>query len=119
MLSRDQILTRVDLPREEVPIPEWGEGEVAFVRVLTVGERDRWEEKHFTPRRHVRASMIALTLCDADGKRVFADGDIPAVDNLPSTVAQRLFEVALRLNGMAAEHVQDAKKNSEESATSS
>ena len=84
MLNREQILAAVDLPRESVVVPEWG-GTVCL-RGLTGQERDEFEAERIkrlpdgkfdSDTRNVRAALVARTLVDAAGNRVFADTDLP------------------------------------------
>lgn len=106
-----------DSPREEVDCPEWG-GTV-FVRTLSAAERDRWEIRCEDLKTkgllsNVRASLLVLTLCDADGKLLFTENDAVELGKKSAAVVDRLFDVARRLNGIGQEQVEAAKKNCSE-----
>lgn len=128
ILSRDAILQADDLERELVPVPEWG-GSI-YVRALSGAERDAFETslvKERTIRRgrrrettremdmkNLRARLCALTICDADGKRLFTDDDIADLGNKSAAALQRVFEVAQRLSGLTDDDVDELVGNSDE-----
>ena len=126
MLSRDAILAVVDLPREEVAVPEWG-GSV-IVQGLSAQQRDKVEttlrdfrdgevkmrEKGLTD---FRARIVALCVINEDGSRMFSDDDISALGKKSAIAVERVADVALRLSGMTNEAVESAEKNSDEASS--
>ena len=123
LLTREQILTAEDLPKELVPCPEWG-GDV-YVRTLSGTERDDFEnslwegtgkDRAYTGR-HIRAKLCARTICDEQGQRLFSDADVEALGQKSSRALDRCADVARRLCGMTAEEVQALAKNSESDPT--
>ena len=111
MLTREQILQSDDLPRETVPVPEWG-GEVQ-VRTMTGTDRDAFEASLIGKEgrlENVRARLVSLTLCDETGSRLFSDGDITALGGKSAKALDRVFAVSQRLNGIGTDQV-DAAKN--------
>lgn len=63
----------------------------------------------------VRSKMIMLSLCDADGKRLFDDKDLDAFDESlasqnPDEIEQ-VFLLALKVNYLSREAVDEAEKN--------
>lgn len=109
MLTREQFLSRADLPRREVAIPELG-GSV-YVRALTAGERDRWELEYAGSRKTLRAAMAALSVCDAEGNRLFAEADIPALDAMPAAPLSRIWDAAFELNKLTKDDVDRLEGN--------
>jgi len=110
MLTREQILQSDDLPRETVPVPEWG-GEVQ-VRTMTGTDRDAFEASLIGKEgrlENVRARLVSLTLCDESGSRLFSDGDIAALGGKSAKALDRVFAVSQRLNGIGADQVDAAK----------
>ena len=113
VLTRDQILGADDLPKEEVPVPEWG-GSV-FVRTMPGKERDAWESQLLKgdPRDrqlnmdNVRARLASLTIVDAEGNRLFDLKDIEALGQKSAAALDRIWEVAQRLNRMSNEDVEE------------
>ena len=123
MLTRDDILRANDLPREEVPVPEWG-GSV-LVRTISGTERDAFEEAIMGRGRkidptNIRAKLCALCICDTENKRLFSDGDVAALGAKSASALDRVFETASKLNRIGAREVETLAKNSssEESGNS-
>lgn len=117
-LSRDQILQADDLQAEDVAVPEWG-GTVR-VRGLTGAERDAFEAAIVEQRgrrtelnlQNVRARLVALSVIDENGERVFSDGDVRELGRKSGTALQRVFEVAQRLAGLSQRDVEELSKTS-------
>lgn len=118
-LNREAILAAEDLPRELVEVPEWG-GAV-YVRALTGAERDQFEASIVEQRgrdvrmnmRNIRAKLVALTVVDEGGQRIFTDDDVAALGGKSAAALDRLFAVAQRLSGLSKEDVEELAKNSE------
>ena len=111
ILSKDAILAADDLPRETVSVPEWG-GEV-LVRTMSGTDRDAFEASLLEKdgrMENVRARLVALTLCDFQGDRLFDDSEIAALGRKSARALDRVFSVAQRLNGIGVEQVDAAKK---------
>jgi hypothetical protein len=111
ILSKEAILAADDLPRESVSVPEWG-GDV-LVRTMSGTDRDAFEASLLEKdgrMENVRARLVALTLCDAQGDRLFDDGEIAALGRKSARALDRVFSVAQRLNGIGVEQVDAAKK---------
>ena len=119
LLTRDEILQVQDLPTEQVHVPEWG-GDV-LVRALTGAERDRFEQSIVEQRgkntrmnlQNIRAKLVALTVVDEQGNRIFKDEDVKWLGNKSAAALDRIFEVAQRLSGLRDEDVEELAKNSE------
>lgn len=102
-LTRDAILAAPDRPLEAVEVPEWG-GTV-YVRTMGADERDAFEERlgdQAKGLRGMRALLAVLTLCDAEGARLFTEDDLPALSAKSAAVLDRIAETAMRLNGIGA-----------------
>jgi len=112
VLTKQTILQCDDLPRQLVTIPEWG-GDV-YVRTMTGTDRDAFEASllvNETRMENVRARLVALTLCDDAGARIFEDHEIAALGKKSARALDRVFSVAQRLNGIGTEQVDLAKKD--------
>ena len=114
-LTKELILASDDLPRERVNVAQWG-GDV-FVRTMTGTDRDAFEASLITQDggsdsrlENVRARLVALTLCDESGARLFDDGEIAALGRKSARALDRVFSVAQRLNGIGTAEVDAAKK---------
>jgi hypothetical protein len=118
-LTRDQILSAPDLKKERVEVPEWGG--FVWVRGLTALERDRYDEsllKRVKGRRLIdatgaRAKLVALTVTNEAGQRIFSDADVEALNAKSAAPIDRLFTVAQRLSAVTEEQIEDLVKNSE------
>jgi hypothetical protein len=111
-LTKDEILKRGDAKKwERVDVPEWG-GHVN-VRVMTARERDGLEHRFKNSNVGYRAYLVAMLSCDDKGEDLFASGDIPALEEKSATAMTRVVKVAMRLNGMTEESIEEAEKNSE------
>jgi len=122
LLTREQILQANDLPRERVPVPEWG-GEL-FVRTMTGSERDAFESEsvifeskgrtapNMDALNQTRARLCARTICDEQGQRLFSDADVAALGAKSSAALDRVYEAASRLNKISTQDVEELAKNS-------
>lgn len=117
-LTKDQILEANDLQNQPVQVPEWG-GTV-FVRSMTGADRDAFEASMVTinpdgsrvpDMRNLRSKLVALTLVDEAGNRLFDVADIPRLALKSAAALERVFEAAQRLNGLGAKAEEDAVKN--------
>lgn len=107
-LTRDVILGLRDREIVAVDVPEWGG--VVYVRSLTAAERDRWEhgleaERGTLGFANVRASLAALSICDQDGNRLFADGDTTLLAEKNALPLDHIFAACQRLNGLGREEI--------------
>jgi hypothetical protein len=117
ILTRDAILQAQDLPRELVEVPQWG-GSV-YVRALTGAERDTFETSIVEQRgkstkmnlKNIRAKLVALTVVDEEGNRIFSDSDASALGKKSAAALDKVFEVAQRLSGLRPEDVEELSKN--------
>jgi hypothetical protein len=112
LLTREQILEVQDLKSERVFVEEWG-GDV-LLRGMTAKERDAYESKMFrivndeveVDKDNMRAKLLAETIVDEEGKRIFEPADIEILGSKNSAVISRLFKVAQRLCGMDKDAVE-------------
>lgn len=115
ILNKQLILAAVDLKTEDISIPEWG-GDVR-VRTMTGFERDAFEStliKGSDGRRdltNLRARLLAMTIVDENGDRVFAADDAALLGAKSASALDQLFEVAQRLNGMGSKAEAEIEKN--------
>lgn len=116
-LTREQILQVEDLEREEVEVPEWG-GSV-IVRAMTAEERDAFEQSMIERKgkkvdvnlKNARARLVALTVVDEEGNRLFTDADIAALGRKSSAPITRISDVARRLSGLDEEEIEEMVGN--------
>lgn len=117
-LNREQILGADDARIETVAVPEWG-GDVC-VRVMAGDVRDRWEANLFVEddgdrelnHERFRARLLAATVCDEKGLLLFSAADLAALGAKSSVAADRVLDVAQRLNMIRQADREAARKNS-------
>jgi hypothetical protein len=115
-LTRDEILSADDLTSERVKVPEWG-GEV-IVRALTGTLRDAWETSMVSAdgkrlkvdSSNVRAKLVAVSVVDDKGKRVFTDKDVIRLGNKSAAALERVVDVAKRLSAIGEDELEAAGK---------
>jgi hypothetical protein len=118
-LTRDQIFNLNDIQTKEIAVPEWG-GSV-LVRGLTGKERDQYEAAIFQVKGNratfkpdfVRARLVAMSVVDTQGERVFSDGDVLGLSTKGAAALDRVFTVARRLSGLSERDISEMTKNSE------
>lgn len=114
LLNRDAILTADDLQTEDVQVPEWG-GTVR-VRSLIGSERDAFEAHVAGDGKkanldNLRARLVALTIVDDKGERVFSDGDVKKLGMKNAAALNRVFDAAQRLSGLTEADVEEMAGN--------
>lgn len=121
ILTKQAIMAALDLPTEDVEVPEWG-GSVR-VRGLTGAERDAFEASvvRRTGKRSTdvemdltdfRAKLVVRCMVDEYGMRLFDDEDIPNLGSKSAVALNRVFEVAQRLSGLTESDIDELKKAS-------
>jgi hypothetical protein len=61
--------------------------------------------------RNIRAKLVALTVVDEDGNRIFSDEDAEALGKKSAAALDRIFAVAQRLSGLRPEDVEELAGN--------
>lgn len=115
-LTREQILGADDLRTKAVDVPEWG-GPVR-IRELSARESADWVARSNDPdvpqaeRGLVTISlMLVLSVIDGEGKRIFTDEDIAALQAKNPEAIRRVFDACLAFNGATAEELAALEKN--------
>lgn len=114
MLTKEQILSALDLKTETVNVPEWN-GSVN-IKTMTGTERDAFEqsvvEGEKTDLSNIRARFCSVVIVDDEGKRLFSDADIVALGKKSGKALGRVFDVGQKLNGLTKEDFKELEKNS-------
>lgn len=112
-LSKEDILAAADPNLLEVQVPEW-RGSV-FLRVMTVGERDRYElEWNRTDGKipDFRTKFLACCLANSKGERLFTDEEVASLSAKNAKVMNRLWKAAMDHNDLSEPKVEEEAKNS-------
>jgi hypothetical protein len=114
VLSKDQLLALATTSKIHTHTLTTG-GEVG-IRVMSGTEREAWERQAFgddgkADLKDFRAKLVAKTVCDASGVRMFSDDDITAVSGLPFPTLRELYDVSAKVNSLTTEDVDELTKN--------
>lgn len=115
--TADELLTATEIRVEEIYLPEIRKK--VRIRALTGRERDAYEQSMIvgkgpnqtTNTRNARAKLAALTLVDAQGRRLYDDRDAAKLGNLPAIVLERIFDRARKLSGITTEDLDELTGN--------
>lgn len=112
-LTKEQILAADDLGLLEVDVPEW-KGSV-FIRVMSVGERDAYENDWIRNKDkgvdNFRAKFLQRVLCDDKGALLFSAGEMDALAKKSAKVMGRLWQKAMEHNAITDSDVEELAKN--------
>lgn len=117
-LSAEEILAIDDIKTESIYIPEWESA--VRVRGLSGAQRDEFEmtltqgkgKSREINMRNFRAKLVARSVVDEHGNRLFSEDQLLALSQKSSGALQRIVEVANRLSGLSDEDVEELTKNS-------
>ena len=109
-LKVDQILVPRELPKEFVPVPEWGDGGV-WMSVMTGTQRDAWEAAISADKSNARVKLIIHSAVDPHGAPLFLEAHMVALSQQNSIVLYRLAAAALRLNKIGTKDLEETKGN--------
>ena len=116
MLDRQKILAQLSSPAATVDLPELGGDigvrRVAFQEAMTLAEAGTGVDDSIEEQERFLVEMVLLCACDDQGNRLFTNEDRSAVAKLPAVALQRVADVALEVNGLAGDSVEEAVKNS-------
>jgi hypothetical protein len=116
MLSAADIKAKQDRRIEPVDVPEWAneKGEkTVFVRTMTGHQRDVIESD-LRQGRHIRGKIAAFTVCTEDGTLLFTEKDAVWLGEKNYRALDRILPVALAVNEMTAEAIDELKKTLKE-----
>lgn len=95
----------------ELDVPEWG-GSV-FIGIMSGEDRERWEiESKNLNNFNVRATLIARTLVDENGNRLFTDQDVEKINKKSWKPIQRIFDKSVQVNLIGDDNIEKQAKNS-------
>lgn len=118
ILTKDQILAANDCVTEEVDVSKWWKGSV-LLKSLSGHERDNFEQKCIDRRkgkdrmdlRGLKVSLLALVIVDKEGRPLFSEKDIVALNNKSAAAINLLFEKAQEMNGLREEDLDTLEGN--------
>lgn len=118
-LTKDQIFSASDANLLKLHVPEW-KGDV-YVRVMTVGERDayenEWQRKRETGVDDFRTKFLVRCLVNESGERLFDNGDVQRLSQKSAKVMNRIWLAAMEHNNLSDESIEELAKNSDPGPT--
>ena len=119
LLTRQEILSIRDIRTEIVFVPEWG-GSVR-IKAMTGKERDAWETALFQidgkdvkmNKENLRAKLVALTVVDEAGQRLFTEADVEALGSKSAAALDRIYQASQKLSGLTPDDIKEMEKNLE------
>lgn len=131
VLTRDEILAADDFEYDFVAVPEWTpKGQeapvLARLRSLSADEAAAYQKSISKNRRNpttgqieteldlseMKVRLVALSLCDAQGRRLFSDDEMRLLGRKSDRAIHRLFEAATKFSRLSAEGIDDSVKPS-------
>lgn len=112
-LNREQILSVNDRRTIDVSVPEWGD--TVRLAVMTGTERESFEREwtgtddKLLPQ--YKLKVLRRCLVDEKGATLFTDNDLDALGEKRADVIDRLFNEAMKLNGLLKDSVEELAKN--------
>lgn len=118
-LSRLDFLSHADdIPTEEVPVPEWGEGATVRVRCLSIKQRLAWGEAVDNAEQGIAGPdpisiLVVSGAVDDDGKPLFQLQDVDAIVEFRGDIIDRIANKVLDLSGSSEGSLPSAEGKSE------
>lgn len=122
-LSKEDIFNADDLGLLEVPVKEWKpkgwkDGDsvpTVFIRVMSVGERDAYENDWVVNKAkgvaNFRTKFLQKVLCDEKGELLFTPEEIERLAKKSARVMNRLWNEAMKHNALSESDVEELAKN--------
>ena len=119
-LTAGEILDAPDARLEPVDVSEWWGG-IVYVRSITGTERDHYEQSLMAMRGNklvpkldqARTKLVALTLCDEHGQRLFTTETIRKLGEKNAKPIDLVYDKAQELSGLMARDVEELVGNSD------
>lgn len=121
LMTKEQILQTSDREFDTVDVSQWwGPGMIVRVQSLTAGERDEWEASHVINKKGgdqivrtqtVRASLVALSLVDDTGHRLFESAEVAVLQTKHAAAINKIYRAAADLSGVTEKDVEELAGN--------
>ncbi|MEM8873670.1 MAG: hypothetical protein AAGD32_05360 [Planctomycetota bacterium] len=114
MSLKDTILQTRPRKAQKLHVPEWDVD--VYVHAMTSAEKEAWEDsitdrKGRVRKKNLRADLAVEVLRDADGNRIFDRDDVELLAEQPASALSRVYDLAMKLNGVTADDVDELEEN--------
>lgn len=118
LLTKEQIQAAKDRHNKDVEIEEWG----GTVRLRTLTGREREEYENFLQARRkgkminlmgAKCELLLRCIINEDGKPMFDRADLAWMNEKSAKATGLLFDVAMSMNGLSREDIDELVGNSE------
>ncbi len=118
-LTADLIFSTDDMKIEKVYVPEWNQGGrkgYVYIKQASAREQDKFEQdsrgKNGGPNlMHMRARLVATSLVNAKGEKLFNDEQVIKLSNKSGAVLNRLIDKITALNHVTTDDLEKIAKN--------
>jgi len=120
LLTKKEILEAKDVLTEDIQVPQWGG--IIRIKTMSGAEGDQFEASvmikngtkfEVNPRR-LRVKLVAMCVIGEDGKRLFSDDDIAALDKKSRPALDFVFKECQELNGIGDDEIKNLEEGLEE-----
>lgn len=111
LLSVAEIVQTRELPHEDVPVPEWGEGVGVRVRALDAETMDNLQAQAKKGGVPEWALLLAASIVDAEGKPTMTAEQAVTLKKQSARAIARIVGAANRLNGLGQEALEEIKRD--------
>jgi hypothetical protein len=120
-IDRATFMTPVPVSREEVSMPEWGEGVTVWVYGWTAKEKNEHDASALnkectgvsrTKLKTQKERTVIGCVRDESGGRIFSADDVKVIAEWPAHIVERIVDVSDRMNG-SGEDIEAMAKNSD------
>jgi len=110
-IDRATFLTPIQIPREEVPMPEWGDDATVWVYGMTAKEKAALDSDMLkndftgiskTKYQGQKTRTVIISVRDETGGRIFNKEDAVMISDWPAHIVERINKVADNLNGTSS-----------------
>lgn len=115
LLSKSDILSGSSCKTEEVK----AFGGTVRLMEMSGNMRDEYETLLFSNSskddkpKMIRSTLLVYTIVDENNNRIFSEGDVESLGNMPIRDLQKLYNSAIKLNAMSEKDLEDLEGNSE------
>jgi hypothetical protein len=107
-IDRATFLKPIQIPREEVPMPEWGDDVTVWVYGMTAKEKAALDSDMLkndftgiskTKYQGQKTRTVISSVRDETGGRIFSKEDTAMISEWPAHIVERITKVSDKLNG--------------------